>query len=849
MGLGTLKREQGQGELTPAMRQYMEVKARFPDCIIFFRMGDFYEMFFEDAVLASRILDIALTTRDKGKENPIPMCGVPYRAASAYVRKLLEHGHKVAICEQVEDPKKAKGLVRREVVQVITPGMVVDEEGLPEGENNYLTGLYPRGGRFGLCFFDLSTGEFRGTSVEDRSLLWSELKRNSPKEILLPEGEEGLKALIDRELPGVLVDLLPEGQFAPFEDPLLPEGLPGEVLAAAAAVLRYARATQGEDLAHVRPLVGYEVQGYLVLDETTQRNLELFSSQRGGVSLFEVLDRTTTSMGRRRLRQWLNYPLMDLEAIRRRQEAIGELKEKAIKRRRIQEGLVGLVDLERLCSRLALGRANPRDLGALREALRRLPELAGMLEGLGAPLLEEIRRSLSSPPEGLLELLEEAIVDDPPPLATEGGIIRDGYHPELDELRAISREGKAFIAKLEQRERERTGIPSLKVGYNQVFGYYIEVTKANLHLVPPDYIRKQTLVGAERFVTQELKEYEAKVLGAEERIKALEYELFSEVRARAAQGIKDLQRIADDLAVLDCLCGLAEVAASNHYVRPTVDDGPEIVIREGRHPVIEQTSPEPFVPNDTRLDPSQHLLVITGPNMAGKSTYIRQVALIVIMAQMGSFVPAKEAKIGLVDRIFTRIGASDDISRGQSTFMVEMRETASILKEATPRSLVILDEIGRGTSTFDGLAIAWAVAEYLHDRTGCKVLFATHYHELTQLEERLPRARNYHIAVKEYRGDVVFLRELRPGGMAKSYGIQVAKLAGLPEEVVERAKEVLQGLEREWRAKGISPRGAAQLTLFGQARSPVLEELEAVDPDDLTPRKALELIYRWKGML
>lgn len=832
------------------MRQYREIKARYPDCILFFRIGDFYEMFFEDAILASRLLDITLTTRDKGKENPIPMCGVPFRAASTYIRKLLEHGHKVAICEQVEDPRKAKGLVKREVVQVITPGMVVEEEGLPYGENNYLLGLYPDGGRFGFCLFDLSTGEFRGTVLKDKALLWSELKRNSPREVLLPEGEEGLKASIHRELGEVLVDLIPEGEFSPLQDPLLPEGLPRELLAAGSAVLRYARATQGEDLAHVRPLVLYEVEGFLILDDTTQRNLELFSSPRGGVSLFEVLDRTATSMGRRRLRQWLRYPLMDLEAIRRRQEAIGELKEKGLRRQKVQEGLLGLVDLERLTARLALKRATPRDLGALRDALRRLPELAELLGGFRSPLLEEIRRSLSSPPEGLLDLLERALVDDPPALATEGGIIRQGYHPELDELRSISQQGKDFIAQLEHKERQRTGIPNLKIGYNQVFGYYIEVTKANLPLVPPDYIRKQTLVGAERFVTPELKEYEAKVLGAEERIKALEYELFQDLRDRATEQIKLLQRIAEDLSVLDCLLSLAEVASKNHYVRPTVDDGPEIIIKEGRHPVIEQTSPEPFVPNDTKMDREQQLLIITGPNMAGKSTYIRQVALIVIMAQMGSFVPAKEAKIGLVDRVFTRIGASDDISRGRSTFMVEMLETASILREATPRSLVILDEIGRGTSTFDGLAIAWAVAEYLHDRCRCKVLFATHYHELTQLEGRLPRARNYHIAVKEYRGEVVFLRELRPGGMAKSYGIQVAKLAGLPPEVVERARAVLQSLERESRARGAFPQGGtAQLTLFGSAPSPILEELKGIDPDNLTPLRALELLYRWKGML
>ncbi len=828
------------------MKQYLEIKARHPDCILFFRMGDFYEMFFDDALVASRILEIALTTRDKGKEDPIPMCGVPCKAATPYIAKLLEHGYKVALCEQVEDPKEAKGLVRREVVQIITPGMVVDEEGIPEGRNNYLLALYPKGERFGLSLFDLSTGEFRGCVLEDRGILWSELKRNSPREVLLPEGEEDLGRQLQREL-GSLVNVLPEGDFIPFEDPLLDGDLPQELLSAAAAVLRYVRVTQRGNPSHIHPLEPYRVESFLVLDETAQRNLELFSSPRGGITLFSVLDQTVTSMGRRRLRQWLSYPLRDVGAIIRRQDAVGELKDRPIERERIRGALRGLLDLERLSARLALNRATPRDLGALREALERLPQIREMLSGFKAPLLNEISQGLVIP-EGLLELLQRALVDDPPSVATEGGIIREGYHRELDELRSLSRQGRDFIAKLEARERERTGIPNLKVGYNQVFGYYIEVTKANLHLVPPDYIRKQTLVGAERFITPELKEYENKVLGAEERIKALEYELFSELRSRAASDIRQLQRIADHLATLDCLLSLSEVASKNHYVRPSVDEGDEILIREGRHPVIEQTSPEPFVPNDTRLDLERNqILIITGPNMAGKSTYIRQVALIVIMAQMGSFVPAKEAKIGLVDRIFTRIGASDDISRGQSTFMVEMKETASILREATTKSLVILDEIGRGTSTFDGLAIAWAVAEHLHNVNRCKVLFATHYHELTELGSFLPRVRVYHIAVKEYRGDVVFLRELKPGAINKSYGIQVAKLAGLPQEVIRRAREVLVKLERDTRIGGFGKGDPLQLTLFSERASPVLRELEEIDPDRLTPLQALELIYRWKG--
>ncbi len=839
-----------QRDLTPAMRQYLEIKGRYPDCILFFRMGDFYEMFFEDAVLASQILEIALTTREKGKERPIPMCGVPYHAAAPYIAKLIEHGHKVALCEQVEDPRQARGIVRREVVRVITPGMVVEEENLPEGENNYLMSLFPDRGGFGLCFFDLSTGEFKGCLLQDEDLLGAEIRRNRPKEALLPEGEEGWGRTLRGLVPSLLVNFRPVGDFVPLPDPSIPEGLPEALGAAAAAVLHYVRSTQRERPGHIRPLSPYEVQGYLVLDETTQRNLELFETSRGsGTSLFRVLDRTATSMGRRRLRQWLNYPLRDVEAIRRRQEAVEELKERPFEREGLKELLKGMVDLERLSARLALRRANPRDLVALKETLSRLPGLRSALGAFEAPLLREILLKLD-PSEEVVESISRALVEDPPAVITEGGIIRDGYHRELDELRAISREGKGWIARLEARERQRTGIQNLKVGYNQVFGYYIEVTRANLHLVPPDYIRKQTLTGAERFVTPELKEYENKVLGAEERIKALEYRLFCDLREELASEVRRFQGIADGLSSLDCLLSLAEVASSNDYVRPEVDEGPEIRITEGRHPVLEVTLPEPFVPNDTLLDEENQLLIITGPNMAGKSTYIRQVALIVIMAQMGSFVPAREARVGVVDRVFTRVGASDDISRGESTFMVEMKETATILKEATPRSLVILDEIGRGTSTYDGLSIAWAVAEHLHDVNRSKTLFATHYHELTELASSKRRVKNYHIAVKELRGEVVFLRELRPGGTSRSYGIQVARLAGLPREVIERAKEVLLELEGEgMKGPRFIKRGEPwQLPLFAPRESEVLKELREIDPDGLTPLQALELLYRWKKL-
>lgn len=845
MGFEALKGLEGE-ELTPAMRQYLELKARYPDCILFFQMGDFYEMFFEDAVTASRVLDIALTTREKGKENPIPMCGVPVKAAASYISKLLDHGYKVAVCEQVEDPRQAKGLVKREVVRVVTPGMVVEEENLPEG-NNYLASLYPQGGRYGFVLFDLSTGEFRGTLIMEEGLLLAELKRNAPREVLLPEGEEVLKGWLSKELERVLVEFLPEEDFSEIDDPLLPQIMPSELRRAASAVLRYVRSTQGGEPLHIRPCEIYELKDFLVIDETTQRNLELVQSQRGAPTLLSILDFTVTPMGRRKLRHWLLYPLLDLQAIKERQEAVGELKDHPLERSRLREGLKGLIDLERLYSRLALNRATPRDLGLLRDGLRRIPGIAGVLEGFSSPLLRMIRSYLQVPQE-LLGLLERALVDDPPQSISEGGVIREGYNLELDELRRLSRDAKRWIAELEERERQRTGITNLRVGYNQVFGYYIEVTRSNLHLVPKDYVRKQTLVGAERFVTTELKEYEERVLSAEEKIKGLERELFSELRERTLGFLRQLQLIAQGLAAIDVLQSLAEAASRNHYVRPEVHEGDEIVILEGRHPVVERSIPEPFVANDTRLDlRDNQVLIITGPNMAGKSTYIRQVALIVLMAHMGSFVPAKEAKVALTDRVFSRIGASDDLARGQSTFMVEMKETATILKEATWRSLVILDEIGRGTSTYDGISIAWAVVEHLHNVNRSKTLFATHYHELVELETLLPRVKNYHIAVKEYRGEVVFLRELKPGGMSKSYGIQVAKLAGLPETVLQRAREVLKELERRAQEKVVGKKDL-QLSLFHQPRSKVLEELKSIDPNYLTPLEALKLLFRWKQL-
>ncbi len=828
------------------MKQYLEIKRQYPDCILFFRMGDFYEMFFEDARTASRILEIALTSREKGEREKVPMCGIPYHAASPYIAKLLQHGYKVAICEQVEDPRAARGIVRREVVRVITPGMAVEEESLGD-ENNYLMALCEEEGSYALGFLDLSTGDFKGCLLEGRELLEGEITKNSPREALLPAEMKAMGKYLEKLFPWMLINYLPVEYFdAQGVERFSEESPPPPLQRAAGAILRYVLETQKVEPAHIRPLEVYRTEQYLILDETTQRNLELFSPLRGSGrkgSLLGVLDRTVTAMGRRRLRQWLAYPLRDLVEIGRRLEAVASLKEAPLERDTLRELLEGVSDIERLNARLALGRANPRELVALKESLERVPEIRERLLSFGSDLLQEIAQGLD-PLEEVVQKIRERIVDDPPATVTEGGIIRDGYHQELDELRSISREGKGWIAKLEAEERRRTGIPSLKVGYNQVFGYYIEVTRPNLPLVPEDYVRKQTLKGAERFITPKLKEYERKVLGAEERIKALEYELFFRLREELMAYCPRIQGLARRLSELDVLISLAQVAEENRYVRPSLTEEDRIEIKEGRHPVIEQMDlPEPFVPNDALLDQQNRILIITGPNMAGKSTYIRQVALIVIMAQMGSFVPAKEAEVGLVDRIFTRVGASDNIARGESTFMVEMKETAAILQGATPRSLVILDEIGRGTSTFDGLSIAWAVAEYLHDVKGPKVLFATHYHELTELASRLPGVKNYHIAVREWKGEVVFLRQVLPGGMSRSYGIQVARLAGLPQEVIGRAKEVLSELEKgEVRKR----REELQLSLFVPQESPVIRELKRIDPDRLTPLEALELLYRWK---
>jgi DNA mismatch repair protein MutS len=870
----------GVNDLSPAMRQYLELKERYPDCILFFRMGDFYEMFFDDAVTAARVLDITLTSRNKNKEDAIPLCGVPYHAASAYIAKLTEKGFKVAVCEQMEDPKLAKGVVKREVVRVVTPGLVFDTENLNAKENNYLAALVVREGRFALAFVDISTGEFRATETDDREFFLVQTSGLAIRELLIAENlcddglirtfaVEGERCRINRLLPdrfdpaaaqALLRDHFPEDKLSDMDL----ESHPAST-AAAGAVLAYMTETQKGRLDHINELTWYESGAHLILDEVAKRTLELFATIAEGKksgSLFDVLDETVTSLGGRRLRWWLNHPLRDPLQIRGRLAAVSEIREGHLLRESLRGILKSIYDLERLGSRIAVGLANGRDLTALRTSIQALPGLRNTIAGNEAPLLSAIRDGIDEMPD-LRELIESAIVDDPPLTIREGGIIREGYDPELDRLITIMRDGRKWIAALEENERRRTGIHSLKVGFNSIFGYYIEVTKANARLVPADYIRKQTLVNAERYINEELKGYEETVLHAEERRQAREYDLFVEIRGRIGGQIRRIQETAARIADLDAVASLAEVAERYNYCCPVVDNDDIIEITDGRHPVVERLAGgNGFVPNDVLLDlEKNHFLIITGPNMAGKSTYIRQVALIVLMAQMGSFVPASRAKIGVADRIFTRIGAADSLARGQSTFMVEMNEVADILRHATKRSLIILDEVGRGTSTFDGLSIAWAAAEYIHDAPslGARTLFATHYHELTELSVTKEGVRNFNIAVREWGEKIIFLRKITEGGTNRSYGIQVARLAGVPAEVITRAKEILHNLEKGEldeagmpkiaRGRKIDRKNANQLNLFSGEGDAILDEIRSLDPMRLTPLDALQLLGDWKTRL
>jgi len=860
---------------TPAMRQYFDAKRQYRDAIVFFRMGDFYEMFYEDALTAARALELTLTSRSKDASGgAIPMCGVPFHAADGYIARLVKKGFRVAVCEQTEDPRKAKGLVRREVVRVVSPGTLTDAGYLDAREPAFLmaiAAMQPAPG-FGVALLDLSTGEFTTTEYggpDARQTLADELAVLRPREIVAPAGLDDAAALNEELRLGALVTTADDWTFD-FEsarrsllDQLRTQSLAAfgledrpSAVRAAGALVQYLRDTQKADLSHIRAVSFRAGADCLVIDPTTLRNLEVIESSQGGRigSLLGEIDRTVTPMGGRLLRAWLLRPLLSLERIQDRLDAVEEFAFRATERAKMRETLKAIHDIERLVARAALGTAGPRDLVSLKGSIAAIPRLRMVAGDLQSPLV----RSLLAEVDDLADIrdeLDRGLIDEPPALAREGGMIRDGLDAELDELRTISRSGKQRIAEMEEAERTRTGINSLKIRYNRVFGYYIEISKSNLGSVPPDYHRKQTIAGGERFITPALKAYEEKVLGADERIVAREVEIFERLRGRVAADAPRIQDTARGLAALDVLAALAETASLANYTKPQIHAGDELIATEARHPVVERLAPDAFVPNDVTLDAGSHQLVIlTGPNMGGKSTYLRQTALLCLMAQAGSFVPARTAKLPVVDRVFARVGASDNIARGQSTFMVEMQETANILHCATSRSLVILDEIGRGTATFDGLSLAWAVAEYLasNPKARPKTIFATHYHELTDLADALPAVANFHVVVREWKDDIVFLRKVVPGRSDRSYGIQVARLAGLPATVVDRAREILNGLERDELSRGGRPSLSAegglaqqQLGLFQAAPAgddAVHRRLRELDVNQLTPIQALTLL-------
>jgi DNA mismatch repair protein MutS len=862
---------------TPAMRQYFEAKRQHRDAIVFFRMGDFYEMFYEDALTAARALELTLTSRSKDANGgAIPMCGVPYHAGDAYIARLVKKGFRVAVCEQMEDPRKAKGVVKREVVRVVSPGTLTDAGYLEAREPAFLMGIAPAhpDPGYGVALLDVSTGEFTTAEyagVGGRQALADELTVLRPREIVVPEGGGDVRALVDELRLDARVTVA-DGWTFEFESArrsllsqLKAQSLQGFGLAdrraatsAAGALVQYLRDTQKADLAHVREIAFRTAADCMVIDPTTLRNLEVIEAADRGRSgsLLQEMDRTATSMGGRLLRSWLLRPLLALERIQDRLDAVEEFAFRSTERAKIRETLKTIHDIERLVARTALGTAGPRDLVALRQSLAAVPRVRMLLEPFQAPLI----RSLLGEIDDVADVrgdLERTMLDEPPVFARDGGVVRDGIDGELDELRAISRSGKRRIAEMEEAERARTGISSLKIRYNRVFGYYIEVSKSNLASVPADYLRKQTIAGGERFITPDLKAYEEKVLGADERILEREIEIFEGLRRRVAAEAPRIQDTARGLATFDVLTALAETAAVQNYTKPLMHAGDELVASDVRHPVVERFVTEAFVPNDVTLDGGAHQLVIlTGPNMGGKSTYLRQTALLCLMAQAGSFVPARSAKLPIVDRVFARVGASDNIARGQSTFMVEMQETANILHSATSRSLVILDEIGRGTSTFDGLSLAWAVAEHLasNARARPKTIFATHYHELTDLADAVPGVVNFHVVVREWKDDIVFLRKVVPGRSDRSYGIQVARLAGLPPTVVGRAREILNGLERDELSRGGRPSlsgGGDPVGQMGLFQSPVGDDpvhrrLRSLDIDSMTPMQALTLLAELK---
>ena len=877
-------------ELTPMMKQYMETKSQYQDCILFYRLGDFYEMFFDDALTASRELEITLTGKNCGQEERAPMCGVPYHAVESYLNKLVSKGYKVAICEQVEDPKTAKGIVKREVVRIVTPGTNLDTQALDESKNNYIMCIVYIADRYGVSVADITTGDYFVTELEDSAKLMDEIYRFSPSEIICNEAfyMSGMDLDGMKDRLGITIYSLDSWYFddAVCRQKLLDHfkvsSFAGLGLAdydcgviSAGALLQYLLETQKNDLSNLTHITPYTSGKYMMLDSSTRRNLELCETlrekQKRG-SLLWVLDKTKTAMGARTLRKYVEQPLIDKKEIEKRLDAVQELKDQAISREELREYLSPVYDLERLIMKITYGSANPRDLTAFRTSLEMLPPIRYILQDMQCELLKSITEDLD-PLEDLCTLITNAIREEPPIAMKEGNIIRDGFNEEVDKLRRAKSDGKDWLAKLENDEREKTGIKNLRIKYNKVFGYYLEVTNSYKDLVPEYYTRKQTLANAERYITPELKELEDMILGAEDKLYALEYELYTVVRETIAAEVERIQQTAKAVAALDVFASLALVAERNNYVRPKINEKGVIDIKEGRHPVVERMIPnDMFIANDTYLDDKKHRIsIITGPNMAGKSTYMRQTALIALMAQVGSFVPAKSADIGISDRIFTRVGASDDLASGQSTFMVEMTEVANILRNATSKSLLILDEIGRGTSTFDGLSIAWAVVEYISDSRllGAKTLFATHYHELTELEGKIENVNNYCIAVKEKGDDIVFLRKIVKGGADKSYGIQVAKLAGVPDLVINRAKEIVEELSEEditTRVSEIATKDKvskkkpkvkkydevdiAQMSLFDTVKDDdVLEELKNLDVGNMTPIDALNTIYRLQNKL
>ena len=877
-------------ELTPMMKQYMETKSQYQDCILFYRLGDFYEMFFDDALTASRELEITLTGKNCGQEERAPMCGVPYHAVEGYLNRLVSKGYKVAICEQVEDPKTAKGIVKREVVRIVTPGTNLDTQALDESRNNYIMCIVYIADRYGVSVADITTGDYFVTEFTDSGKLMDEICRFAPSEIICNEAfyMSGMDLDGMKDRLGITIYSLDAWYFddtvcrQKLLDHFKVSSFAGLGLAdydcgviSAGALLQYLLETQKNDLSNLTHITPYAAGKYMMLDSSTRRNLELCETlrekQKRG-SLLWVLDKTKTAMGARTLRKYVEQPLIEKAEIERRLDAVQELKEQAISREELREYMGPVYDLERLITRISYGTANPRDLTAFRTSLEMLPPIRLILQDMECSLLKEICEDLD-PLEDLCSLITDAIREDPPIAMKEGNIIRDGYNEEVDKLRRAKSDGKDWLAKLENEEREKTGIKNLRIKYNKVFGYYLEVTNSYKDMVPDYYTRKQTLANAERYITPELKELEDMILGAEDKLYALEYEIYTEVRETVAAQVERIQKTARAVAALDVFASLALTAERNNYIRPKINEKGVIDIKEGRHPVVEQMIPnDMFISNDTYLDDKKHRIsIITGPNMAGKSTYMRQTALIALMAQVGSFVPAQSANIALSDRIFTRVGASDDLASGQSTFMVEMTEVANILRNATSKSLLILDEIGRGTSTFDGLSIAWAVVEYISDSRllGAKTLFATHYHELTELEGKIDNVNNYCIAVKEKGDDIVFLRKIVKGGADKSYGIQVAKLAGVPDLVISRAKEIVEELSDEDittrvseiaerdrvsrkkpKAKKYDEVDIAQMSLFDTVKDDdVLEELKNLDVGNMTPIDALNTIYRLQNKL